>query len=384
MSNPLDESVTSERQMISFVVPFYNEGVNVGLFHRTIVDVTSQLDYDLEFIYINDGSSDDTLDRLIQVHDSDARVTVLDFSRNFGHQRAITAGMDHSAGDAVVIMDADLQDPPAVALELIERWEEGYDVAYAQRRTRKDSFLKKLTADVYYRLLERIGDIKIPRNTGDFRLMDRKVVLEVMRYREHDRYMRGIVSGVGFRQIAVPFDRDERLHGESHYPWSKMFKLAADGVFGFSTFPLAIISRIGYGVAAVALLLSLWVAVSKLLWPTSVVPGWSFIVISVLAVGSVQIITLGIIGSYVGRIYAEVQDRPLYSLQAVHAGLAYERRHRFMDVEMRTAHALPVRTVPRNADSRRALERSERIQRARRAVAAPDVADSSRGETVAP
>lgn len=363
MSNPLDESVTPERQMISFVVPFYNEGVNVGLFHRTIVDVTSQLDYDLEFIYINDGSSDDTLDRLIQVHDSDARVTVLDFSRNFGHQRAITAGMDHSAGDAVVIMDADLQDPPAVALELIERWEEGYDVAYAQRRTRKDSFLKKLTADVYYRLLERIGDIKIPRNTGDFRLMDRKVVLEVMRYREHDRYMRGIVSGVGFKQVAVPFDRDERKHGESHYPWSKMMKLAGDGILGFSTFPLQVITRIGFVVAALAILLALYIGISKIIDPSSVVPGWSFIVISVLGVGSVQIITLGIIGSYVGRIYSEVQDRPLYSLQAVHVGTAHERRYPHEKVETRTQHALPVRTVPRPADSRRAFERGRDVQR---------------------
>lgn len=352
-----------ERPLISFVVPFYNEGINVGLFHDTLGEVTAGLDYDLEFIYINDGSSDDTLDRLIHVHDADPRVTVLDFSRNFGHQRAITAGMDHSTGDAVVIMDSDLQDPPSVALELIEKWEEGYDVAYAQRRTRKDTFVKKFTADMYYRVLERIGDIKIPRNTGDFRLMDRKVVLEVMRYREHDRYMRGIVSGVGFRQVAVPFDRDERLHGESHYPWSKMFKLAADGILGFSTFPLAIISRIGYAVAGLAILLSIWIVISKLVNPASAVPGWSFIVVSVLAVGSVQIITLGIIGSYVGRIYAEVQDRPLYSLQAVHEGTAPQRRHPFAKVEMRTGHALPVRTVPRTQDSRRALERATRTQR---------------------
>lgn len=354
---------SSARALISFVVPFYDEGINVGLFHEAITDTTAELPYDLEFLYINDGSSDDTLERLLALHDTDPRVTVLDFSRNFGHQRAITAGMDHSAGDAVVIMDSDLQDPPSVALELITKWEEGYDVAYAQRRTRKDTFVKKFTADMYYRLLERIGDIKIPRNTGDFRLMDRRVVLEVMRYREHDRYMRGIVSGVGFKQVAVPFDRDERKHGESHYPWRKMIKLAADGVLGFSTFPLAIISRIGYVVAALAILLVLYIIVSKIVNPESVVPGWSFIVVSVLGVGSLQIITLGIIGSYIGRIYSEVQDRPLYSLQAVHEGRGVARRTGHMAVEMRTQHALPVRSVPRQAEAQRSFERAARTQR---------------------
>lgn len=359
----LSDDSAPQRALISFVVPFYNEGVNVEHFHEAVTGTTMKLPYDLEFIYINDGSRDDTLARLLSLHAADPRVTVLDFSRNFGHQRAITAGMDHSAGDAVVIMDADLQDPPSVALELIEKWEEGYDVAYAQRRTRKDTFFKRVTADLYYRLLERIGDIKIPRNTGDFRLMDRKVVNEVMRFREHDRYMRGIVSSVGFKQVAVPFDRDERKHGESHYPWSKMMKLAGDGILGFSTFPLQVITRIGFVVAALAILLALYIGISKIIDPSSVVPGWSFIVISVLGVGSVQIITLGIIGSYVGRIYSEAQDRPLYSLQAVHVGTAHERRYPHEKVETRTQHALPVRTVPRPADSRRAFERGRAVQR---------------------
>lgn len=356
------QSNRRDGSLISFVVPFYNEGVNVELFHEALSAVVKDLPHAVEFVYVNDGSSDDTLSRLIGIHGEDTRITVLDFSRNFGHQRAITAGMDHSAGDAVVVMDSDLQDPPSVALELIARWEEGYDVAYAQRRTRKDTFAKKFTANMYYRLLERIGDIKIPRNTGDFRIMDRKVVLEVMRYREHDRYLRGIVSGVGFRQVAVPFDRDERVHGESHYPLAKMVKLAADGILGFSTFPLALIARIGYVVAGIAALLAAWIVVSKLVNPDSVLPGWSFIVVSVLAVGSLQIITLGIIGSYIGRIYTEVQDRPLYSLQAVHEGTAPQRRHPFSSTEMRTAHALPLRTVPRtdNLDGSRTRTAGER------------------------
>lgn len=308
----------SGRRRISFVLPFYNEGINVDLTHRTLTEVTAGLDYDLEFLYINDGSADDTFERLRHAQADDSRVRIINFSRNFGHQQAITAGLDYATGDAVVIMDSDLQDPPSVALELIARWEEGYEVAYAQRRSRKDTFFKKFSADAYYRILERIGDIRIPRNTGDFRLMDRKVVDEVKKYREHDRYMRGIVAGVGYRQVAVPFDRDERQHGESHYPLRKMIKLAMDGVLGFSTFPLQIISRVGYLVAALAVVGILWIILSKLFSPSSTVPGWSFIVVSVLFVGGVQLIMLGIIGSYVGRIYREVQNRPLYSLDGIY------------------------------------------------------------------
>lgn len=311
---------TSKRrgQVISFVLPFYNEGINVEKVHATLLEVTSGLPYEIEFVYVNDGSSDDTFDRLIAVRQTDPRVVVINFARNFGHQRAITAGMDHSVGDAIVIMDSDLQDPPRVALELIEKWEEGYDVVYAQRRTRKDTFVKKFTADAYYRILESIGDIKIPRNTGDFRLMDRKVVDEVKKFREHDRYMRGIVSSVGFRQVGVQFDRDERQHGETHYTWNKMFKLAADGILGFSTFPLTIISRIGYAMGFLAVLGIVWVVVGRFTNPGSVVQGWSLTIIVILFVGGLQLVTLGILGSYIGRIYREVQDRPLYSIEGIY------------------------------------------------------------------
>ena len=316
------ELVAGEAQLrgtrVSFVLPFYNEGVNVGMVHETLLEVTAGLPYDLEFVYVNDGSSDDTLPRLLAVKEADPRVVVVNFSRNFGHQRAITAGMDYARGDAVIIMDSDLQDPPRVALELLAKWEEGFDVAYAQRRTRKDTFVKRVTADAYYRMLEAIGDIKIPRNTGDFRLMDRKVVDEVKKYRELDRYMRGIVSGVGFSQVGVLFDRDERLHGETHYTWRKMFKLAADGILGFSTFPLTIISRIGYLMGLLALLGIVWIVVGKLVNPESVVQGWSFTIITILFVGGVQTVMLGILGSYLGRIYREVQDRPLYSVEGVY------------------------------------------------------------------
>lgn len=303
---------------ISFVVPFYNEGINVDYFHEAITRTTASLPYTLEFVYVNDGSSDDSLDRLRALQLTDHRVTVVNFARNFGHQKAITAGLDYATGDAVVIMDADLQDPPAVALELIAKWEEGYDVAYAQRRTRKDTPFKKVTADLYYRVLERIADVKIPRNTGDFRLMDRKVVDEIKKYREHDRYMRGIVASLGYRQVAVPFDRDERLHGETHYPMSKMVKLAIDGVLGFSTFPLTLMTRLGFVASAAATLWIVELVVHKLLYPADLVQGWSLLMVAILLMGGVQMMMLGVLGSYIGRIYREVQDRPIYALDGVY------------------------------------------------------------------
>ncbi|MFT8394993.1 glycosyltransferase [Propionibacterium sp.] len=309
---------TPENRLISFVLPVYNEGVNVDLIHKTLMKVTADLSYNLEFVYVNDGSSDDSFDRLRAEQVNDPRIKIINFSRNYGHQLAITAGMDYANGDAAVIMDSDLQDPPSVALELIKKWEEGYDVVFAQRRSRHDTFFKRTSADMYYRFLEKIGDIRIPRNTGDFRLMDRKVIDEVKKYREHDRYIRGMVSRVGFRQVAVAFDRDDRVHGETHYPLNKMLKLASDGILGFSTFPLRIIARIGYSVAALSIIGILWILISKIVSPQSTVPGWSFIVIAILFVGGLQLIMLGILGSYIGRIYREVQDRPLYSLEGLY------------------------------------------------------------------
>ena len=345
-------SERSGGRRISFVVPFYDEGVNVEHFHDAITRTTAALPHALEFCYVNDGSSDDTLERLRGLQRTDPRVVVLNLSRNVGHQKAITAGMDFATGDAVVIMDADLQDPPAVALELIARWEEGYDVAYAQRRSRKDTWFKKATADLYYRTLDRIADVRIPRNTGDFRLMDRKVVDEVKKFREHDRYVRGIVASVGFRQVAVPFDRDERLHGETHYPLGKMIRLAADGILGFSTFPLRLISRLGLATSAIALLWMLQTVAHKLLFPGDLVQGWALIMIAILFVGGVQMMILGVLGSYIGRIYREVQDRPLYSLEGIYtAGRGAARRPAL--VATQHAPATPLSPAsPVSADAR--------------------------------
>ena len=313
------------RRLISYVFPIYNEQENIPRLYDAMGALVAGIDYDVEFLFVNDGSRDASLELLTGLAERDPRVRVIDFARNYGHQIAVTAGVDAAVGDAVIIMDSDLQDPPAVSLELIRAWEGGADVVYAQRRTRQDSAFKKLTADWYYRLLGVLSDIEIPRDTGDFRLVDAKVAAQLRRYREHDRFLRGMVAEIGFRQEAVLFDRDARTAGETGYPLSKMLKLAADGITGFSSKPLKLISRVGYAIALGALLGVLYAIVVRVFFPAYAVQGWAFTVIAILLVGGLQLIMLGIIGSYVGRIYTEVQGRPLYGVQRVYGTPPRER-----------------------------------------------------------
>jgi len=302
---------------ISYIFPIYNEGENIDLLYKTISKVVTPLEkkYSLEFIFIDDGSRDKSLELLYKIQNKDKRVRVITFARNFGHQIAVTAGLDHSKGDAVIIMDSDMQDPPAVSLELIKKWEEGYDVVYAQRRSRKDSFFKKLSADLFYRTLQKLAEINIPRNTGDFRLVDRKVVEELKKFKEHNRFLRGMVSYIGFKQIAVQFDRDERHAGVTGYPLRKMLKFAADGIFSFSGAPLRAISRFGFFIAFLSTIGIIYALIVFILGHA--VAGWTFTVISIFFMGGIQLIMLGVIGSYLGRIYTEVQNRPLYSISNI-------------------------------------------------------------------
>ena len=279
---------------------------------RKLVDVHPKYDYEL--IFVNDGSRDDSLDLLRALQPKDKRITVINFARNFGHQIAVTAGLDYARGDAVIIMDSDMQDPPKVSFELIKKWEQGYDVVYAQRRSRKDTLFKRLTADLFYRTLQKLAEIDIPRNTGDFRLLDHKVVNELRKFKEHNRFLRGMVSYVGFKQIAVAFDRDERHAGVTGYPLKKMLKFAADGVFSFSTAPLKLIRDFGFTVAGLAFLGIIYAVILKVFFPSITIEGWTFIVISILLMGGVQLIMLGVLGSYIGRIYTEAQARPLYMI----------------------------------------------------------------------
>lgn len=301
------------KKTISYIFPIYNESGNIDLLYKTMADLLNKHPaYTYELIFINDGSRDDSLAKLLKLQKTDQRITVLNFSRNFGHQMAVTAGLDHATGDAVIIMDSDMQDPPIVSFELVKQWEKGFQVVYAQRKTRKDSAFKKITASAYYRLLAKFSDIDIPRNTGDFRLLDRAVVDELNRFRERNRYIRGLVSFVGFKQTSVQFDRDERHSGATGYPLKKMLKFAVDGILGFSSVPLRLISQVGFMLSALSFLGILYAVYVKIFDPSTTVPGWTFIVIAVLLMGGIQLMMLGVLGTYVGRMYAEIQQRPLY------------------------------------------------------------------------
>jgi glycosyltransferase involved in cell wall biosynthesis len=307
------------KKLISYVFPIYNESGNIGLLYDTMASLLKQHpSYDYEVIFVNDGSSDESLDKLVSIQKKDSRISVLDFARNYGHQIAVTAGIDYAKGNAVIVMDSDMQDPPRVSFELIEKWEDGFDVVYAQRRSRKDSLFKKLTAYIFYWSLQKLADIDIPRNTGDFRLMDRAVVNELKQFKEHNRFLRGMVSYIGFRQTAVAFDRDERHTGETGYPLKKMFKFAADGILSFSSAPLKLISRTGYIIAGLSFLGIIYAAAVKVFDRAATVPGWTFIVISVLFIGGIQLIMLGVLGGYIGRIYTETQNRPLYGIRKIY------------------------------------------------------------------
>jgi polyisoprenyl-phosphate glycosyltransferase len=301
---------------ISFVLPVHNEADGLEAFHAELTSATGKRpDHSFEYIYVNDGSRDRSLELLRELETADPRVRVLDLSRNFGHQLAITAGIDHAHGDAVIVMDTDLQDPPEVALELIAAWEQGADIVYAQRRSRRDSPFKRFTAWLYYALLQVFAEVDIPRNTGDFRLMDRRVADALRQHRERNRFIRGMVASLGFTQVGVPFDRDERTSGATSYPLAKMLRLAADGITSFSTAPLRLITRLGVLSVGLSLFGIVYAVAQKLFWPETTVAGWTWLVVAVLFMGGVQMLSLGVIGGYVGRIYSEVQNRPLYLLR---------------------------------------------------------------------
>jgi glycosyltransferase involved in cell wall biosynthesis len=306
------------QKKISFVLPFYNEEGNIEKLYIEVAALLTEVEkkYSTEVICVNDGSRDNTLELLIGLHNKDKRFKVINFARNFGHQIAITAGMDNATGDAIIIMDSDLQDPPQVSLDLITKWEEGYEVVYAQRKTRKDTFFKRTSAYVFYRLLDSLANIRIPKDTGDFRLLDKKVVNALKSFEERNRFVRGMISYIGFKQTGVLFDRDERFAGKTHYPLSKMIRFAIDGITSFSTVPLQLISQLGFVVSFLSFIGIVYAIIMRLFFPEITVSGWTFIVIAILFIGGVQMIMLGILGTYIGRIYTEVQKRPLYIISS--------------------------------------------------------------------
>ncbi len=304
--------------VISVVAPVYNEAATLPLFCERVFSALEPLGQSFELVLINDGSRDSSLDVMVELHEHDPRIKVINFSRNFGHQIAITAGIDYARGAAVVVIDSDLQDPPEVIPELVAKWREGYRIVFAQRAEREgETWFKKATAAFFYRLIRRITNVNIPVDTGDFRLMDRKVVNTLRRMREHHRFMRGLSVWVGFKQTGVEYKRAPRHAGETKYPLSKMLRFALDGITSFSYLPLQLATYFGFLVAGISMLALIAVIVLRLTGSQSTFYGQASTLVSVLFLGGIQLIFLGIMGEYLGRIYDEVKRRPLYIVSDV-------------------------------------------------------------------
>ena len=308
----------AETTVLSVVVPVYNEAGNIGPLLERICGIVGALDGrpSYEIILVDDGSSDDTATQIRAEMERRQNIVLLGLSRNFGHQLAATAGLDVSRGQAVVLMDGDLQDPPELIATFFERWNQGYDVVYAVRRSRKgESRFKVATAQIFYRTIKQLTNVAIPVDTGDFRLMSRRVVDALKHSRERHRFLRGMVSWVGFNQTGVPYDREERQSGTTKYPFSKMLRFAIDGITSFSDVPMRFASYLGFTTSIFAFLYAVFVIVLKSLHLNT--PGYTSTMVAVLFLGGVQLIGIGILGEYIGRIYDEVKARPLYLISDI-------------------------------------------------------------------
>ena len=306
--------MTKDREVCSVVIPVFNEEENLESLYRRLSRVLKALFKDYEIIFVDDGSTDKSLEIMRKLRKTNGRVKIISFSRNFGHQIAITAGIDYASGRAVIVMDADLQDPPEVIPRLVEKWREGYDTVYAIRESRKDPILKRTIAFIFYRLFKRMSDVDIPVDAGDFRLMSRRVVDILKIMPERNRYLRGLASWVGFSQAKIRYTRDERYAGKRKYTLWQSAKLALDGITSFSHFPLRLVIHLGLVVSLVGFLYTTKIIIDTLLFGRTV-PGWTTLMAAVLFLGGVQLIVVGVIGAYIGRIYVEVQQRPLYLIK---------------------------------------------------------------------
>lgn len=312
--------------IISIVLPVFNEEQTLAALHERLTRVMCRMGMVYEVIFVDDGSRDGSVELLKKLRQDDPALNVVKLSRNFGHQTAITCGLDYARGDAVVIMDADLQDPPELIPELIEKWREGYDVVYAVRESREgESLFKRVTATLFYRLIRKLSHVEIPVDTGDFRLLSRRAVEALKSAKERRRFVRGLVSWIGYRQTGVKFTREERVAGESKYPFRKMLKFAIDGITAFSFLPLQMATYFGFVISGLSFLYIIWAILQKLFTDRPVV-GWTSVIVAMLFLGGVQLITLGVIGEYIARIYEEVKQRPLYLVdEAIGFGSESER-----------------------------------------------------------
>ena len=303
---------TDQRQLISIVVPVFNEETVLPEFHQAITDVLSSQIFDFEIVYVNDGSSDHTLDRINRLREQDDHITLLDLSRNFGKEIALSAGLHKAAGDAVIIIDADLQDPPELIPELIAEWQNGYDVVYAQRTHRKgESVIKRTTAHFFYRIIQRVNKIDIPEDTGDFRILSRRAVNALNSFGEQHRLMKGLFAWIGYRQKAVHYQRDPRHAGKTKWNYRRLWTLALDGITSFTIVPLKLSTYLGLLTATGAFAYGIYMIIDTLLYGNPV-PGYPSLIVIVLMLGGVQLVAIGILGEYLGRVFNETKRRPLY------------------------------------------------------------------------
>jgi polyisoprenyl-phosphate glycosyltransferase len=297
---------------ISVIIPIYNEEKNIFNLYDRLTGVMQTLGEPYEFVFVNDGSRDNSFALIKTLADRDEKVKFINFSRNFGHQIAVSAGLDHTSGKAVVIIDADLQDPPELIIDLYRKMQEGFEVVYARRRKREgESFLKLLTAKYFYRILAKITSVEIPVDTGDFRIMSDKIVQVLRHMPERNKFLRGQISWAGFRQTYVEYDRAQRVEGETGYTYRKMIRFALDGITSFSDFPLKVATMMGFAVSGVAFLVMLYAMYVHFVTEATV-PGWTSLILSILFLGGIQLISIGIIGEYISRISNNVRSRPLY------------------------------------------------------------------------
>ena len=306
-------SIIKIMKKISVVIPVYNEEETLQEFFKRISEVCPTLNYETEVIFVDDGSKDTSLQILTAAQKQYSNFKVLSFSRNFGHQPAITAGMNYATGDAVIVMDGDLQDPPEFITTLVEHWEKGFDVVYAKRAKRKgENLFKLVTANLFYRVFDRLTEIKMPLDTGDFRLIDRKVLAVYKNLQEKNPFIRGLITWIGFKQIGVDYIRDIRYAGKTKFSLIKMLKFAFDGIISFSNKPLKLAIQAGTLTILLAILLTIYYLYIKIVDPTQLVQGWLSLFIAILFFSGVQLFTIGIIGEYISRIYDEVKGRPKY------------------------------------------------------------------------
>lgn len=311
--------------LLSMIVPVYNEEDVINSFYLKTASVLDSGPYDAEIIFVNDGSSDSTLDILLQLKEADSRIVIVDLSRNFGKEIAMTAGLDYCKGDAIVVIDADLQDPPELIPELIAKWQQGYDVVYAKRISRDgESAMKKLTSKAFYRVINRVSRVPIPEDTGDFRLMSRRAVTALNSLRERNRFMKGLFAWIGYPQTAVLYHRDPRYAGKSKWNYFALLDLAVEGLTSFTIAPLKISTYIGFLTALGAFLYGIWIIFKTLIYGDPVA-GYPTLMVVILFLGGVQLLALGIIGEYLGRIFSESKQRPLYLLNGLYQSSPSER-----------------------------------------------------------